>query len=200
MMLVKAYLEEPCAEVPIELFGSDITPTAFVENLPSNDFVPTKLPLFELCQAKATENFVGEVLSIIEPFSSTTRHGIEAALLHAIKSGHVQVVKQLLPYYQPGDGESSILAEHEGRVHELASWFDGATVVEDEGELVSLLQDAGIVADANHKKQLGQPGAVLNLDTLLPTALTELDTLLVRFADGTTALFPPKALRRPGED
>eukprot|EP01062_Namystynia_karyoxenos_P069828 TRINITY_DN65268_c0_g1_i1.p1 TRINITY_DN65268_c0_g1~~TRINITY_DN65268_c0_g1_i1.p1 ORF type:complete len:231 (+),score=70.71 TRINITY_DN65268_c0_g1_i1:91-783(+) len=116
---------------------------------------------------------------------------VSAAHAAAVDLGHVQVAAVLGPL-----NSSPLKPDLEGKAEELLSWSQGARVGDSQRAVRQSCEDAGIEWTAELGRCCGQLGAVLALDALLPHQLTELDTLTLRFSDGSEHIFPPAALSR----
>ena len=121
----------------------------------------------------------------------------DAAFAAAVQSGWVLAAACLLPHLS-----SSAVAEavDQARLLELASWARGGVVAAEEAALEAACAAAGIACGKQERALCGRRVAVLQLDTMLPGELTDLDTLLVRQAEGgleeEEVLLPPSVVRR----
>eukprot|EP00754_Rhynchopus_humris_P022654 Rhum_TRINITY_DN14798_c43_g1::Rhum_TRINITY_DN14798_c43_g1_i1::g.111145::m.111145 len=105
----------------------------------------------------------------------------DTAFAAAVQGGWVLATACLLPHLS-----SSAVAEavDQARLLELASWARGGVVAAEVAALEAACAGAGIACGEQERALCGRRVAVLQLDTMLPGELTDLDTLLVRRDEG----------------
>ena len=132
----------------------------------------------------------GEVEAVLRKDSAAL--DLQSVWEDAVEVGYVQVVSCLLPFV-----DTTAEAVPQERLAELLSWRNGAHIASELPPLQEACQAAGIAPTPQHTDSLGQILVVVQLDTMLPNQLTDLDTLACLPQNSSEPiLFPPACATR----